>query len=280
MNYMQFKEEVIKNIKGYLPEKYCEWELKTEMVYKVNEPLEALMIFPRGEKGASTMLYLYRFYKYYQSGQPFDSVLRMIALEYLNGLAHVDEMSSFVDEGEKKENIIYELINTEKNAELLARVPHRHFLNLSVIYRIMVDLPDGTFNSAVITNNLAQNMRLCEEELYKIASENTKYRMELRISGIPDILYMLTNHKKTMGASVILYPGVLENMAEGFQSDIYVLPSSIHEVMLVRDMGQKVDDLKETVLRVNGRFVDRDEYLSDSVYIYRREEGKLDIAEE
>ena len=38
MNYMQFKEEVIKNIKGYLPEKYCEWELKTEMVYKVNEP--------------------------------------------------------------------------------------------------------------------------------------------------------------------------------------------------------------------------------------------------
>ena len=123
-------------------------------------------------------------------------------------------------------------------------------------------------------------MRLCEEELYKIASENTKYRMELRISGIPDILYMLTNHKKTMGASVILYPGVLESMAEGFQSDIYVLPSSIHEVMLVRDMGQKVDDLKETVLRVNGRFVDRDEYLSDSVYIYRREEGKLDIAEE
>ena len=94
------------------------------------------------------------------------------------------------------------------------------------------------------------------------------------------MIYMLTNEKKAMGASVILYPGVLESMAEGFQSDIYVLPSSIHEVMIVADIGQSASELKKTVLRVNGSFVDRDEYLSESVYLYQRGAGKLVIAAE
>lgn len=280
MDYMQFKEAVLNNIKRYLPETYQEWELKTEMIYKVNETMDALTILPKEGEGASPMLYLNHFYSYYQSGMTIDSILNMIAGEYLSGLVPVSYMHALADYKEEQENIIYELINTEKNKELLKRVPHREYLNLSIIYRIMMDLPDGTFNSAIITKTLAESMQLREDELYEIASENTKHRLELRISGFPDVIYMLTNEKKAMGASVILYPGVLESMAEGFQSDIYVLPSSIHEVMIVADIGQSASELKKTVLRVNGSFVDRDEYLSESVYLYQRGAGKLVIAAE
>lgn len=280
MDYLQFREAVLNNIKRYLPEAYQNCELKTEVIYKVNETLEALTIMPKEGEGVSPMLYLDRFYSHYQSGVALDSILSMIVEDYLKGLVPMSYMHALVDHKEEKKNIIYELINTEKNKELLKRVPHREYLNLSIIYRIMMDLPDGTFNSAIITENLAESMQLREDELYEIASENTKHRLEARISGFPDVIYMLTNEKKAMGASVILYPGVLESMAEGFQSDIYVLPSSIHEVMIVADIGQSAGELKKTVLRVNGSFVDRDEYLSESVYLYQREAGRLVIAEE
>lgn len=280
MDYLQFREAVLNNIRRYLPEAYQNCELKTEVIYKVNETMEALTIMPKDGKGVSPMLYLDQFYSHYQSGATLDGILSMIAEEYIKGLVPISYVQAMADHKEEKRNIIYELINTEKNKDLLKRVPHREYLNLSIIYRIMMDLPDGSFNSAIITNNLAESMQLREDELYELASENTKHRLELRISGIPDVIYMLSNEKKAMGAAVILYPGVLESVAEGFQSDVFVLPSSIHEVMIVRDMGQSVSDLKQTVLRVNGSFVDRDEYLSESVYLYKRAEARMVIVEE
>ncbi len=58
------------------------------------------------------------------------------------------------------------LVNSEENKELLAHVPNRSLLDLSIIYRIMVELPDATFNSAIITNDLADKFELSEPDLF------------------------------------------------------------------------------------------------------------------
>ena len=279
MDYVEFKEEIVLHVKDYLPEKYHNWNLRIESVHKVNQPLEALMLTPPGGTGGSPTLYLAKFYEKWQKGVSLESILQNIAEEFLYGMQTWDVMGAQLLLAQRKENVIYTLVHTKTNEGLLKEVPHREFLDLSVIYRCMIDLPGCGINSSVVTNALAEYMELSEEELYEIASQNTKQLMPLVVSGIPNMLYMLTNEKKVFGAATVLYPHVLERFAEGFASDFYLLPSSVHDMILMPDKGQKLCDLKDLLHEGNQKFIEENEFLSESVYVYRKEEQRLLIAQ-
>ena len=85
-------------------------------------------------------------------------------------------------------------------------------------------------------------------------------------------VYILTNSKKVNGASCILYKNLLRNFACEKNENFYIIPSSIHEVLLVPEsQGLKMDELKSMVQEVNDTELDREEILSYSVYYYNRE---------
>ena len=92
-------------------------------------------------------------------------------------------------------------------------------------------------------------------------------------------MYVCSNSQKVNGAGVILYKDLLKQFAEKTGSDFYILPSSIHETLLVPVSDQmEVEALRSMVREVNATQVAPEEVLSDNVYIYRREDDKISLA--
>ena len=196
-----------------------------------------------------------------------------------------------------KERICAKLINREKNTEMLAEIPHRDFLDLAVVYYISIEVCDGTA-SLLIHNGLVESWNVDEEELYNIAIKNmpkllpvgvkslfqvvsgmvddTDVDIDEAIQGISESMYVVTNEMKTFGAAVLLYPGFLKQMADHVQSSFYIIPSSIHEVIVVLDTDELTDaeGLLEMVKHVN-ESVATEELLADNVYYYDRESDKI-----
>lgn len=93
---------------------------------------------------------------------------------------------------------------------------------------------------------------------------------------------ILSNKNYLQGAACILYPNVLRRMADIFGSDIFILPSSIHETILVpvkedRDIGKEADILREMVTTINREELDKSDRLIDNVYLYQRESDSIII---
>ena len=93
--------------------------------------------------------------------------------------------------------------------------------------------------------------------------------------------FVLTNKKGINGFAAVFYPGVLKDIADIFGKNLFVLPSSIHESLLVADDGSvSAAELRRMVREVNAGCVAEEEIVSDSVYFYDRKEGKLSMAKE
>ena len=90
------------------------------------------------------------------------------------------------------------------------------------------------------------------------------------------MLHILSNRDNVQGAVMMMRKEVLRSFADRFEKNLYLLPSSIHECMLLVDNGEHdVDGLKQMVQEINQSVVDAKEVLSDSVYYYDREMGEV-----
>lgn len=199
------------------------------------------------------------------------------------------------------------LISHERNEELLRRVPHRGFLDLEIIYYVLFpEAPVGMMSMRVENVHL-RRWGVTEEELYRAAMESTPGLLPSRAHRMQDLmeqmertkfyqnlkkeerlavamvreqeqmpLYVLTNNKGFYGAAVILYDGVLEQCAQKFPGDVFVIPSSVHEVLLLsaEDVWSP-QEINGMIRCVNETGVAPEEVLSDHVYIYRKKLEKL-----
>ncbi len=91
-------------------------------------------------------------------------------------------------------------------------------------------------------------------------------------------MYVLTNSLGINGASAILYNGLIEEFANKTKSNLYILPSSIHEVIIMPYVDEyDIEELKQMVREINATQVPRGDVLSDSVYVYQRKECAISI---
>lgn len=278
MDYESFKNELTERLKEFLPQNYQEWELKVSNVPKINGYMESINLMPASEELiAVPNIYVSELYSFYQNCKDINLVLERTADFFVKGMEYVQNMTSKVELENPKENVIMALVNSEENKELLAHVPNRSLLDLSIIYRLMVELPDATFNSAIITNDLADKFEFSEAELYDMAKENTPKLMPRAVEFASDDFYILTNKYRTFGAAVMLYEDVLADIADEFDNNLYVLPSSIHEVFVIPDYVKGAEDLREIVEEANATVVKKNEVLSNKIYFYEKQTGRLTI---
>ena len=96
---------------------------------------------------------------------------------------------------------------------------------------------------------------------------------------LPYEQYVLSNTEKFHGATAILYPGLLQEIGEATKSSFFLLPSSLHEVILMKDNGEmSAEELQRMVMQINRTEVKPEEVLSDEVYCYDYREQKLTMA--
>ncbi|MBE7034314.1 MAG: hypothetical protein E7406_08835 [Ruminococcaceae bacterium] len=221
---------------------------------------------------------------------------------------------SYHDEMERRRNfnfsyfikaydrIAFRLVNTALNRELLEALPHRDFLDLSIVYYIPIPMDDETFATCAITYDLMEQMSLTESDLYELASANTPRLLEGKFQSMESLLaelaekfdipvkhegnskslmYVVTNKYGINGASTILYDGFLKETLGGLGYDKFLmLPSSVHECIFVPYYKDYIleDYFNVMVSQVNKKHVADHEILAGHAYIYNVATGLFTVA--
>ena len=306
MDYTMFKELVNDKFMDYMPDHMKNGELKIMQVIKTNGTKDGLNVYQPDSNVAPT-LYVDDLYEQFKETEDFEGVLKSAAEKYVNAMENVPQMPKDILTDSSKDKIYMTLINTEANRQMLEKVPHREVNDTSVIYRLMISSDERGIGSTVITDDLAKNLELSEEQLFKIAAENTPkmfppvvkpmsqviFGILTEDGGMPkdvaeqvvdgmkgenEMMWIITNNKGVSGAVNMIFEKNLFELSKGLNDDLYILPSSIHEVIAVpSSLGDPVE-LAEMVQQVNMDVVDVSERLSNQVYHYDRNSRKLSMA--
>lgn len=293
MNYENFKKIVVNKFKDYLPQMYQNMELYVEVVNKVNRKLDGIMLKSNTEKiKVFPTLYINDMYLNYLSNGNLEEVLQDAAKCMNRAFMEVSEVID-IDYDSVKDNIVFQLLNTLLNEEMLREIPHREFHDLSIIYRWIAKIDEFGIQSSIVYNNFAKELGMSEEQLFQYAVANTKrifpctirstnevmrdisenYGIMKEFIEMPEdkMMWIISNERDFYGASSIIYEENLHNLAMKIGTDLYVLPSSIHECMVVSvDMGDAYE-LAEVVYDINMDQVALEERLSNQVYYYDKD---------
>lgn len=303
LNYEEFKSQVETDFNKLYPEEEG-YKVSVDTINKVNQDMDGIIIRHENDSNVTPTIYVNTMYEEYCNGKAYETVL-----ESYNKIIkeHQTTKDKIIAPGlhSIKDNAVFQVINTEQNKELLKTVPHREYLDLSIIYRWMVNLDKEGMASSIINNNLANAVGLTEAELFEAASKNTinmfpvvikpmnEIMIEIAVnSGMPmeiaelmteevgkdDVMYVITNDKGINGAASMLYTDEVHKLADMVGSDMYILPSSIHEIIAVpASMGEPYE-LAQMVNEVNMTQVDLQDRLSNQVYFYDRDSRVLTLA--
>ena len=293
MNYELFKEVVAEKFKEFMPEEYKDYKVDVHSITKVNQTMDGINLVPTGDDRLSTSptIYINNMYEHYKECEDLQEVLQRAAESMVKAFVEAPNVSPKVD--------------TEQNKGMLENVPSRQFQDLSIIYRWVVDKDRDGISSTIVNNGLAEKLGMNEEQLYKAAVENTVrlfpptvksmndvIRDMMMADGMPgeiadmmigevpeeNMMYVISNERGVNGAASMLYEDNLHKLAEKLETDLYIMPSSLHEVIAVSvNMGDP-NELAQMVNEINMDQVSLDERLSNQVYHYDKDLRKLSLA--
>ncbi len=307
MNYEFFKGVIETELMNFLPDSMKAGKIEINKVPKVNRELDAVtIIFSEENKEiVSPTLYVQDMYERYQQCENLPLVMSEFAKAFVNGKAKSEEIIGKLDLPNCKDRIIFQIINAEQNKSLLADIPYRPFQDLAIIYKVVVEEKDDILASSIITNKIADVIGLKEAELFELAAENTRrinpvsiigmdemMREMFQESGIEEedldqvlpihrdeeVMFVISNKRHTNGAISMIYEDELHELAELIKDDLYILPSSVHEVLAVASHMQTPEELAEMVYTINMGQVSLEDRLSNQVYHYDRNARTLTLA--
>jgi len=305
MNYDEFKGSIQEQIKDFLPEKYEDADVQIREVVKNNDTLlDGLTVVSR-DSNISPTIYLNDFFKDYENGRPVEDILQKIADMYVENDQKINFDTSLVTDFENvKDKIVCKVVNKDANEHMLDNLPHKNIEDLAVIYQIALGGDGDGIATINISDQLLDGYGINKDELHDIAVQNTAENRPVSFRSMQEVImemmgaseledmdmsggmpmYVLTNEDKMHGAAVMLYPNLMDEIAEKVGGDFFVLPSSIHELLIIpKDSGAERVELENMVQEVNATQVAPDEVLSDHVYEYDAKEHELfrsDKAEE
>ena len=302
-----FAEGVAKDIRNFLPSEYRDAEFQAIQANKNNGVILSGVQVRLPEQNVCPIIYVEPFFHEIRQGAPIEQVMSQIArsIEEANRAPLINSGLNPLNYDSIKEHLAVMLVNTQANKKMLQEMPHETIEDLSAI--CYVDFPvesnDGKATMKVKNEHLKM-WNVDAKEIFRQARVNTQpvntpilqpmdemllsiFNEEGHATNLldenvdfglrsHDMLYALTNVEKQYGASMITQPEVLNKLEQLFPEGFYVLPSSVHEVLIVPDNGEMEPKmLGEMVGEVNKNEVERQEVLSDRVYSYDKEKHQI-----
>ena len=305
MNYEIFKEVVAEKFMDYMPNQYKDMKMEIRPVDKVNITLDGLNLVGEGDITVTPTIYINDMYEHYQKIDDLQEVLQRAATKMEHAIKEAPDVVPAIDFNAAKENIVFQLVNTEQNKEMLRDMPNRSFQDLSIIYRWIVKTDVEGIQSTVIHNSLAEKLGISEEQMFKLAVENTRRIFPPTVKSMNDVIrdmfmkdgmpaeiadmmigempaeqtmWVISNDRGINGAISMLYEDKLHGLAENLGTDLYIMPSSLHEVIAVSASMGDPNELAQMVAEINMDQVALDERLSNQVYHYDKDLRKLSLA--
>lgn len=304
MDYENFKEQLVDKIKENLTEKGMDdLNIKIQPIEKMNGNYEAMTVTPEGSN-IGLNYNLTSAFAAHEQGNDVEEIARQATNVISGGIknAPIADIEALADYDQMKNKLAMEVVSAERNADLLDKVPHENMEDMAVVYRLVLDSNDDGRASVLVTNGLMEQFGISHEELRADALENAPEIRPAKIQGMTEMLtemmgdefatlglamdpademmFVATTPDKIQGAGVIAYQDFMDQAAEKLGGDFFVLPSSVHEVLLVKDDGQAtMESLKEMVQDVNATQVEPEEQLTDNVYHYDSKDHVFELAE-
>lgn len=295
----ELEQVIVNELRELLPEDHV---VEVKDVAKNNgTTLRAIMV-ELDNKVAGAIFYIEDLYKRYQDGEDIFNIIKYMTtvVKERPPIDFLEDTEGITDFARVKSRIGFRLVNKDLNKKLLEDVPYITICDLAVIFQVSVPglEEDDLSASFIIKRPLMKMWEISVAELAEVAFKNAPIIEPPIIRKMSDILrgmlgdsagvdqisddcdmWVMSNRKGVHGASVLLYPGVLKELAILLESDLIIFPSSIHEVIVVPKSDYcDLECYKEMVTAINATEVDPQDVLSDNVYVYTVATGKLSIA--
>ena len=298
--FVQLVQNKVKGVLNCLPDS-DRYQVYINEVHKNNGIVKkALQILEEGDNCSPT-IYLDSYYEEYCRGIPVEEIVEEMLAFYRRNKGKMPISTQNLTSFEKMKNaIIMRLVNYERNEELLKNCPYMKWNDLAITFRWLAYSDEVGIATALITNKELEMWEVSIEQLFATAMSNTPEKFPVRCMKMEDLLkrysnilrekgeevleeaqdavqmYILSNDCGINGATAMLYPKVLSSFAKEKEEDFYILPSSVHEVILV-PVTQELDkeELKKMVLEANLTVLEEGELLSNHIYYYSREKNAV-----
>lgn len=296
MNYQEF----LTNIRSQLAPRVADnVTLEIRSFSKNNGTSYDGLVLLRPECNIAPAIYLMPYYHRYLQGIDLEEICNdILATCKLHEPKEDFDTSCFTDFSQAKNQIVMRLVNFRQNEKLLKEIPFFRYQDLAIIFYYLLHADCDQQANILIHNHHLSLWGIDRDQLYTLAKENTPRLLppqflpmrsilkelqpyyEVPVSSPMPPLYILTNDFRTNGATALLYDHLLHEVAETLKKDLIILPSSIHEVLILgadpsdKDVLSRYTDM---VREVNASHLRDEEVLSDHVYYYSRKDHIVSI---
>ena len=291
MRYQNFIETVKEHIKQVLQK-----EVYVHPVLKNNGSIYDGLVILDPIFNMSPTIYLNPYFHRYLDGVSLEDIYEDILNVYEKNIPKEDfDISMFRDYTKAKERIVMKLINAEKNKYLLKSVPHILIYDLAIVFVCNVSDVMNEYAAILIYNQHLSLWNVDTDALYEVAKINSPKLLPPHLDNLHDVfqhitdeslpfleelgINILTNHKKVYGATCMVYPDLLEEIADIFEDDVIIIPSSVHDLLVFPKnnlpRGYTLEDIDIMIQDVNETELTDSEVLSDHVYCYHRDTKKI-----
>lgn len=277
-------------------------EAKIYGAVKNNGLIRKGVVIESADSNIAPVIYLEEFFKRHKKGLPLGQAAKEVMDFYRSVKVDGDRDTSVLkDFAAVKGRIVFKLINYMKNEEMLSYVPHIRVMDLAAVFCVLLSRSAGGTVSAAVRSEHLMFWGTDTNELYELALHNARkllpprfYSMNKAIQELSgevgeeygetainpeEDMYVLTNTCKSFGAACMVYPHVLETVGDILGEDFYILPSSIHELIIVPSSKIMAPEALDGIIdEINETQVEPDEVLSGHCYHYGREGKELDFS--
>jgi len=303
ININEFMEMAREDILTMLPKDLTkDLTIEQNTVTKMNDQIfYGLTLRKEGEESAPT-IYMNEPFDRYMKGEPLKLLMAEVCQQYLDALVNRPEVVTQDLTFERiKDNLTIRIVEAKRNSAFLRDIPYMNMGNGFVaICDVKVVEENSGYWRTTINNGLQQENNYDKREMFKAAIENSQISEPAKMSTMMDQLfgdsdrnlldiegmipensrdhmYILSNKDGDLGSAAFFYPGVREKIAEKLGEGFYVLPSSVHEVLILPEScAPPIKDIAEMVYEANHSVVDPKEVLSDNIFHFDKETRRLE----
>lgn len=301
MNFSEFVDRVTESIKDYLPARFADASVSVDQYQKLNTSYMGLQVRREGQMVIPNINLNAHFAEYQKRGLSLEAVMRGVAEQVqMAPNLHTDWLKDY---NQIKTHLFIRVSDAERSKSFLQTSPHKEVDGLAITYHIAFEGMQGVEASTPVTNQMLEMYAVTAEQLHTDALENSQRLYPVQFSSIAEVmqqmmgmdpemaadmlppvegpqLMVLTNAQSFYGAGALFYPGQMEAIAKQVGSDFFVLPSSVHETLILADDGSiEPDSLQFMVREINQTEVAPEDRLSDFVYHYDAKDNVLEKAE-
>lgn len=292
MTYDTFKEKLCRAVAERLQDTQVKVECK--QVTRNNGVKKEVLTFACDTVKETPAAHMEELYEQYLEEGNWESLLERLCDAYWECRKEPGfPLQQFLDYTKAEKRLIYRLINQDKNKELLEQIPYIPYMDLAITFCYLLENIEAGTGTVLITNQHMEHWNVDLDMLWKAAKENTPRLCRQNLCRMEELfglemaheserrtidMFVLTNTQQIYGAAAILYENVLKDFAKSIRSDFYLLPSSVHEVILVpvqQGMCMETFDTMVKETNQNREVVREEEVLADHAYFYSRKTDTL-----